>query len=51
VIVLSSQWFAQSEDKLAELGTVTICTKPIAPSTLLRKLDELGVRVAVPLDK
>lgn len=47
VVVLSSHWFEQTETILAEAGAA-LCSKPIAPSSLLRKLEQLGVRASMP---
>ncbi len=49
VIILSSNWFEQTDATLAEAGASAQCSKPIAPSTLLRKLEELGVHPLMPL--
>jgi len=43
VIVLSGHWFGQDEKMLREAGASAQCAKPIAPTTLLRKLRDLGV--------
>ncbi len=43
VIVLSGHWFEQTDATLAEAGASAQCSKPIAPSTLLRKLRDFGV--------
>lgn len=43
VIVLSGHWVKQAESTLVEAGASAQCSKPIAPSTLLRKLRDFGV--------
>ena len=43
VIVLSAHWFGQNEETLHAAGANAQCAKPIAPTTLVRKLRELGV--------
>jgi DNA-binding response OmpR family regulator len=43
VIVLSSHSFEQTEAMLTAAGANAQCSKPIAPSTLLLKLQEFGV--------
>ncbi len=43
VIVLSGHWFEHTNAILAAAGANAQCSKPIAPSTLLRKLREFGV--------
>jgi CheY-like chemotaxis protein len=43
VIVLSGYWLGQAESTLVEAGASAQCSKPIAPSTLLRKLRDFGV--------
>jgi DNA-binding response OmpR family regulator len=43
VIILSAHWFGQDEQMLKEAGASAQCAKPIAPTTLVRKLHELGV--------
>ncbi|AXC10134.1 Phosphate regulon transcriptional regulatory protein PhoB (SphR) [Acidisarcina polymorpha] len=50
VIVLSSHWLEQGGASLAESGATARCTKPIAPSSLLRKLKELGIHPSKPLE-
>jgi two-component system phosphate regulon response regulator PhoB len=50
VVVLSSHWFEQSDATLAEAGASAQCSKPIAPSSLLRKLQQLGVHPSLPMD-
>jgi len=42
-IILSAHWFGQSDEVLREAGANAQCAKPIAPTTLIRKLHELGV--------
>jgi CheY-like chemotaxis protein len=42
-IILSAHWFGQSEEVLRAAGANAQCAKPIAPTTLIRKLHELGV--------
>ena len=48
VIILSAHWFGQDEQMLREAGASAQCAKPIAPTTLIRKLHDLGV---FPADK
>ena len=48
VIVLSGHWFEYTDAILAEAGANAQCSKPIAPSTLLRKLREFGVNPLMP---
>jgi DNA-binding response OmpR family regulator len=48
VIVLSGHWFEHTDATLAEAGASAQCSKPIAPSTLLRKLRELSVHPTMP---
>lgn len=48
VIVLSGHWFGHSGETLAETGASAQCSKPVAPSTLLRKLREFGVHKQMP---
>jgi len=48
VIVLSGHWFEHTDETLAGAGASAQCSKPIAPSTLLRKLWELGVDPLLP---
>ena len=43
VIVLSSHWFEKEDPELFAAGASAQFAKPIAPSTLFRKLRELGV--------
>lgn len=43
VIVLSSHWFGKEDPELLAAGANAQFAKPIAPSTLFRKLRELGV--------
>jgi DNA-binding response OmpR family regulator len=43
VIVLSGHWFEHTDAKLVEAGASAQCSKPIAPSSLLRKLRDFGV--------
>ena len=47
VIVLSAHWFGQDEQMIKEAGASAQCAKPIAPTTLVRKLHELGVYPAI----
>jgi DNA-binding response OmpR family regulator len=42
-IILSAHWFGQDQQMLKEAGASAQCAKPIAPTTLIRKLHELGV--------
>jgi DNA-binding response OmpR family regulator len=48
VIVLSGHWFEHTDATLAEAGASAQCSKPIAPSALLRKLRELCVDPLMP---
>ncbi len=48
VVVLSGQWFEETETTLLEAGATAQCSKPIAPSSLLRKLRELGIHESTP---
>jgi CheY-like chemotaxis protein len=50
VIVLSSQWLHGESASLQEAGATVQCSKPIAPSSLLRKLIELGIHRSMPLE-
>lgn len=43
VIVLSGHWFGQDDPTLASAGATAQCSKPIAPSKLVRKLQECAV--------
>jgi DNA-binding response OmpR family regulator len=43
VIVLSARWFQHDDATLAEAGANAQCPKPIAPSKLIRKLQECGI--------
>lgn len=43
VIVLTSHSLRATEAALLEAGATALCSKPIAPSSLLRKLEQLGV--------
>lgn len=43
VIVLSAHWFAPDDPTLANAGATAQCAKPVAPTTLMRKLQELGI--------
>ena len=43
IIVLSGHWFKPDDPSLAEAGATAQCPKPIAPSKLLRKLEECGI--------
>ncbi len=43
IIVLSAHWFGQEDRVLTEAGASAQCSKPIAPSTLIRKLREFEV--------
>jgi DNA-binding response OmpR family regulator len=47
-IMLSGHWFGNTDVTLPETGTTAQCSKPIAPSTLFRKLRELGVPRQMP---
>ncbi len=42
-IILSAHWFGQDEQMLKEAGANAQCAKPIAPTTLIKKLHDLGV--------
>jgi DNA-binding response OmpR family regulator len=43
VIILSAHWFGQDEQMLKEAGASAQCAKPIAPTTLIKKLQDLNV--------
>jgi DNA-binding response OmpR family regulator len=43
IMVLSARSFGETPAELREAGANEQCTKPIAPSTLLKKLADLGV--------
>ena len=43
IIALSAQWFWRDEQALHDAGANAHCAKPIAPSTLIRKLHEFGI--------
>ncbi len=43
VIVLSAHWFGHDDKTLTEAGATAQCLKPIAPSKLIRKLEECGI--------
>lgn len=43
VIVLSGHWFKHDDPSLVEAGATAQCPKPIAPSKLIRTLQECGV--------
>jgi CheY-like chemotaxis protein len=47
VMVLSAHSFGEVPAELREAGANAHCTKPIAPSTLLKKLADLGVPPSV----
>jgi CheY-like chemotaxis protein len=47
VVVLSSYWVEKAEPGLAEAGVAAFCSKPIAPRSLLRKLEELGIHASL----
>jgi len=44
VVTLSGHPLEKMGDELTEAGATAQCSKPIAPSTLLRKLQQLGVQ-------
>lgn len=48
VVVLTASSFEAPPTAVLEAGADSHCTKPIAPSTLLRKLQELGVPARLP---
>ncbi len=48
VIVLSGHGLEYSDTVLAEAGANAQCSKPIAPSTLLRKLRDLNINPSMP---
>ena len=48
VIVLSGHWFKHDDPTLADAGATAQCPKPIAPSKLLRKLQECGMTPLLP---
>lgn len=43
VIVLSAHWFEHDDPTLAGAGATAQCSKPVAPSKLLRKLQECAI--------
>jgi two-component system response regulator ArlR len=43
VIILSAHWFGQDEQMLKEAGASAQCAKPIAPTTLIKKLHDLNI--------
>jgi DNA-binding response OmpR family regulator len=47
VVVLSARSFGDVPAEVMEAGADDHCTKPVAPSTLLKKLADLGVPPAV----
>jgi DNA-binding response OmpR family regulator len=47
VVVLSSRWLEGTTAALQEAGAAAQCSKPIAPSSLLRKLRELGIHHSI----
>jgi CheY-like chemotaxis protein len=47
VVVLSGQWLEGTSSILQEAGATAHCSKPIAPSSLLRKLQELGIHHSI----
>ncbi|HZT33969.1 MAG TPA: response regulator [Bryobacteraceae bacterium] len=49
VVVVSAHWFGEDDQQLREAGATAQCSKPIAPSTLLGKLLELGIKPQMPL--
>ena len=50
VVVLSSQWLEGTTLMLQEAGATAQCSKPIAPSSLLRKLRELGIHHSITVE-
>ncbi len=48
VVVLSSHWLERADATLIEAGATAQCSKPIAPSSLLRKLLGMGIDVSMP---
>lgn len=50
VVVLSGQRLEETTSALQEAGATAQCSKPIAPSSLLRKLGELGIHHQVAAD-
>jgi CheY-like chemotaxis protein len=50
VVTLSSHALDQLDAALVEAGATAQCSKPIAPSTLLKKLQQLGVHQSSPLE-
>ena len=48
VVTLSSHSLDQLDTALTEAGATAQCSKPIAPSTLLKKLQQLGVHQSRP---
>ena len=50
VVVLSSQWLEEPGATLRAAGATAQCSKPIAPSSLLRMFRELGVHQSTSLE-
>jgi len=50
VVVLSSQWLEETGATLRTAGATAQCSKPIAPSSLLRMFRELGVHQSTSLE-
>jgi len=48
VVVLSGHWFKHDDPTLADAGATAQCPKPIAPSRLIRKLQECGMPPLLP---
>ncbi len=47
-IVLSGHWFGHDGETMLATGASAQCSKPVAPSTLLRKLREFGIQSSMP---
>jgi DNA-binding response OmpR family regulator len=50
VVILSGQWLEETSSALREAGAAAQCSKPIAPSSLLRKLRELGIHASMAVE-
>ena len=50
VLVLSGHWFKHDDPTLADAGATAQCPKPIAPSKLIRKLQECGMTPLLPVE-
>jgi len=50
VVVLSGRWLEGTASTVKEAGATAQCSKPIAPSSLLRKLRELGIHPSIAVE-